>query len=109
MAKTNKRDSSCSSFDYVIVGEAVRMCLHHLDEDLREKLLDFSIFDDNVQIPATILSILWSLSLEVVTGGWAIHSHDLRVHFSFSYFPPSPVTHAYPPSFIRLPLNASLS
>ena len=67
MAKSNKRDSASSSFDYIIVGEAVRMCLHHLEEDLKEKLLDFTIFDDNVQIPATILSMLWSLSLEVDT------------------------------------------
>ena len=63
MAKS-KREST-SNFDYVIVGEAVRMCLHHLEEDLKEKLLDFSIFDDNVEIPGTILSILWSTSLEV--------------------------------------------
>ena len=67
MAKS-KREST-SNFDYVIVGEAVRMCLHHLEEDLKEKLLDFSIFDDNVEIPGTILSILWSTSLEVDSSG----------------------------------------
>ncbi|XP_072034460.1 apoptotic protease-activating factor 1-like [Amphiura filiformis] len=64
--KKYSRLRKASSYEYESVDEAMGMSLEQLAKDSKDLYSDFAIFDEDVKVPAKVLSIMWDEDLETV-------------------------------------------
>uniref|UniRef100_A0A4W5REM5 Apoptotic peptidase activating factor 1 n=1 Tax=Hucho hucho TaxID=62062 RepID=A0A4W5REM5_9TELE len=64
--KKFKRIRKSSSYDYDALDQAMAASIQVLSEEHRELYIDLTVLEQDVKVPAKVLSVLWDLELEEV-------------------------------------------